>query len=100
MSSKADKIKEFDVVINKFSRFIKGNIQKFNLPKEGIDPDDVIQEVRIKIWKLLNDEKKIVNYSSYIKKIVDSSVIDHSRKTKRSQNGRALMKLTLSMTKI
>ncbi|UCE42020.1 MAG: sigma-70 family RNA polymerase sigma factor [Candidatus Aminicenantes bacterium] len=86
MSSKADKIKEFDVVINKFARFINGNIQKFDLPKEGIDPDDVFQEVRIKIWKLLNDEKKIVNYSSYIKKIVDSSVIDHIRKMRRERD--------------
>lgn len=85
MSSKADKLKEFDVVLNKFTRFIKGNIQKFNLPKEGIDPDDVFQEVRIKIWKLLNDEKKITNYSSYIKKIVNSSVIDHIRKIRRER---------------
>lgn len=85
MSSKADKIKEFDIVINKFTSFIKGNIQKFNLSKEGIDPDDVFQEVRIKIWKLLNDEKKVVNYSSYIKKIVDSSVIDHIRKMRRER---------------
>lgn len=85
MSSKADKLKEFDVVLNKFTRFIKGNIQKFNLPKEGIDPDDIFQEVRIKIWKLLNDEKKIINYSSYIKKIVDSSVIDHIRKMRRER---------------
>lgn len=85
MSTKADKIKEFDSVINKFTRFIKGNIQKFNLPKEGIDPDDVFQEVRIKIWNLLNDEKTIVNYSSYIKKIVDSSVIDQIRKMRRER---------------
>ena len=85
MSSNADKIKEFDVVINKFSRFINGHIRKFNLPKEGIDPDDVFQEVRIKIWKLLNDEKKIACYSSYIKKIVDSSVIDYIRKMRRER---------------
>lgn len=85
MSTKADKIKEFDDLISKFTRFIKGNIQKFNLPKEGIDPDDVFQEVRIKIWNLLNDEKKIINYTSYIKKIVDSSVIDHIRKMRRER---------------
>lgn len=85
MSSKADKIKEFDLVLKKFARSIQGNIQKFNLPKEGIDPDDVFQEVRIKIWKLLNDEKKIINYSSYIRKIVDSSVIDHIRKMRRER---------------
>lgn len=85
MTSKAEKLKEFDLVLNKFTKFIKGNIQKFNLPKEGIDPDDVFQEVRIKIWKLLNDEKKINNYSSYIKKIVNSSVIDHIRKMRRER---------------
>lgn len=85
MSTKADKLKEFDAVLGKFSRFIKVNIQKFNLPKDGIDPDDILQEVRIKIWKLLNDEKKIANYSSYIKKIVDSSVIDHLRRARRER---------------
>ncbi|MDH4219237.1 MAG: RNA polymerase sigma factor [Candidatus Aminicenantes bacterium] len=85
MSTKADKLKEFDAALSKFGRFIKVNIQKFNLPKDGIDPDDVLQEVRIKIWKLLNDEKKITNYSSYIKKIVDSSVIDHLRRARRER---------------
>ncbi len=85
MSTKVDKLKEFDAVISKFGRSIKINIKKFNLPKDGIDPDDVLQEVRIKIWKLLNDEKKITNYSSYIKKIVDSSVIDHLRKARRER---------------
>jgi len=85
MSTKANKLKEFDVVLNKFTQTIKGNIKKFNLTKEGIDPDDIFQEVRIKIWKLLNDEKKIINYSSYIKRIVDSSVIDHIRKMRRER---------------
>ncbi len=85
MSTKADKLKEFDAVLSKFSRLIKVNIQKFNLPKDGIDPDDILQEVTIKIWKLLNDEKKIANYSSYIKKIVDSSVIDHLRRARRER---------------
>jgi RNA polymerase sigma factor (sigma-70 family) len=85
MSTKADKLKEFDIVLSKFAQTIKGNIKKYNLSKEGIDPDDVFQEVRIKIWKLLNDEKKIINYSSYIKRIVDSSVIDHIRKMRRER---------------
>lgn len=85
MSTKTDKLKEFDVVLNKFAQTIKGNIKKFNLTKEGIDPDDVFQEIRIKIWKLLNDEKKIINYQSYIKRIVDSSVIDHIRKMRRER---------------
>jgi len=79
------KFKEFDSVLEKYSRFIKAHIQKFNLPKNGIDPDDIFQEVRIKIWKLLNDEKKIINYTSYIRKIVDSSAIDQLRKLRREE---------------
>lgn len=76
---------EIESIITRFSLFIKAHIQKYNLQKNGIDPDDIIQEVRIKIWKILEDEKKIKNYASYIKKIVDSSVIDKLRKLKREE---------------
>jgi len=76
---------EFESVLNRFSAFIRAHIVKFNLQKYGLDPDDIVQEVRIKIWKLLHNEKYISNYPSYIKKIVDSSVIDQFRKLKREE---------------
>jgi RNA polymerase sigma-70 factor (ECF subfamily) len=79
------KIREFEAVLNKFSRFIKIHIQKFNVQKKGIDPDDISQEVKIKIWKILEDEKKINNFTSYIRKVVDTSVIDKLRKLKREK---------------
>ena len=85
MNRDEEKIKEFEAVINRFSRFVKANIQKFNVQKNGIDPDDILQEVKIKIWKILEDEKKIKNYASYIRKIVNSSVIDQLRKFKREK---------------
>jgi RNA polymerase sigma-70 factor (ECF subfamily) len=85
MSRNKRKEEEFDAIIDKFSRFIKIQIQKFNLPKYGLDIDDIFQEVKIKIWKILDDEKKIKNYASYLKKIVDSSVIDQLRKLKREE---------------
>lgn len=85
MNQRKSKSKEFEAVINRFTLFIKAYIQKYNLQKNGIDLDDIIQEVKIKIWKILEDEKKINNYPSYIKKIVDSSVIDTLRKLKREE---------------
>jgi RNA polymerase sigma-70 factor (ECF subfamily) len=85
MNRDEEKIKEFEVIIRRFSRFVKANIQKFNVQKNGIDPDDILQEVKIKIWKILEDEKKIKNYASYIRKIVDSSIIDQLRKSKREK---------------
>ena len=78
-----EKSAELERLLSEFSSFIYANILKFNIQKRGIDPDDVFQEVRIKIWRLLNNEKKINNYALYIKKIVDSSVIDFIRKTQR-----------------
>ncbi len=80
-----DKEKELQDILFRFSRFIKSHIHKFNIQKFGLDPDDIAQEVRIKIWRVLTNEKTIDNYASYIKKIVDSSVIDQLRKLKREE---------------
>jgi RNA polymerase sigma factor (sigma-70 family) len=79
------KVKEFEEVLDKYAHFILFQIQKFSPQQKGIDPDDVFQDVKIKIWKILNDEKKIENYASYIKKIVDSSVIDQIRRMRREE---------------
>lgn len=79
------KEKELTEIIERFSRFITVQIHKYNLNKFGLDIDDILQEVKIKIWKILHNEKIITNYSSYIKKIVDSSVIDQLRKLKREE---------------
>jgi RNA polymerase sigma-70 factor (ECF subfamily) len=80
-----DKSQKFDRLVEKYSLFIASQIQKFNPQKNGIDPDDVFQEVKIKLWNVLNDEKIIYSYSSYIKKIVNSCVIDQIRKSRREE---------------
>lgn len=85
MDSGQLKEKEFEDLLSRFADFIRVHIHKFNLYKYGLDPDDVSQEVRLKIWKLFYNEKTIANYSSYIKKIVNSSVIDHLRKIRREE---------------
>lgn len=80
-----EKLITLEAVLERFSRFIQAHIQKYNPQKNGIDPDDIFQEIKIKIWKILRNEKKIKNYSSYIKKIVNSSVIDQLRKSRREE---------------
>ena len=74
---------KFEEVIGNFARFIESNIQKFDPQKSGIDPEDISQEVIIKIWKVLHDEKNVHNYASYIEKIVNSTVIDQLRRFRR-----------------
>jgi RNA polymerase sigma-70 factor (ECF subfamily) len=85
MTSERARKEEIETLLARFSGFIRANIQKFDIQKLGIDPDDIAQEVRIKIWKLLEGEKNIVNHASYIKKIVDSSVIDQIRRLRREE---------------
>jgi DNA-directed RNA polymerase specialized sigma24 family protein len=76
---------ELRSILDRFSGLIKVHIIKFNPQRFGLDPDDIAQEVRIKIWRLLHYEKNIKSYASYIKKIVNSSVIDLLRKCKRDE---------------
>ena len=74
---------ELHDVLDRFSDLIRIHIIKFNPQRFGLDPDDISQEIRIRIWRLLEHEKNIKNLPSYIKKIVNSSVIDLLRKRKR-----------------
>ncbi len=76
----------FEEILERFARFIEANIQKFDPQKIGIDPDDLSQEIKFKLWKVFQDEKKILNYSSYIRKIVNSTVIDHVRRFRRQSS--------------
>ncbi|MDP2930853.1 MAG: RNA polymerase sigma factor [bacterium] len=79
------KEKELEKIFERFSNFIKSNIYKYDPNKYGLEIDDILQDVKIKIWKIIHNEKKIKNLSSYIKKVVESSVIDQFRRYKREE---------------
>ena len=74
---------EFEALIEKFSFVIRTSVQSFNPQKMGIDPEDIVQEIRIKLWKLFKSDKKIQNYSSYIKRVINSIIIDQIRASRR-----------------
>ena len=80
-----NKTKEIEEIIEKYSEFIKVNIQKFNPQKAGIDANDIAQEVKLKLWKVLQSEKKIKYRSSFISRVVYSTTIDIMRKLKREK---------------
>jgi RNA polymerase sigma factor (sigma-70 family) len=86
MSWDKEREKELAKLLDDFSLFIMAHIRKFRVTQFGVDPEDIAQEVKIKLWKILRDEKKIISYPSYIKKVVDSSVIDYLRKRRREEN--------------
>lgn len=85
MGTEGSKEKAFALLLEQFASFIRFHIQKFDVQKFGLDPEDLSQDVRIRIWKLMKSEKTITNYSSYIRKVVNSAVIDRLRRWRREE---------------
>lgn len=77
---------EFTKLLEDYAHFMNVHVQKFNLFKFGLDPDDIMQEVKIRIWKLVRSEKSIISPASYLKKIIQSAVIDEIRKFHREED--------------
>jgi RNA polymerase sigma-70 factor, ECF subfamily len=74
---------EFGRILENYAQFLNIHVRKYDLQKYGLDPEDILQDVRIKLWKLINDEKMIFSPGSYLKKVIASSVVDHLRKARR-----------------
>ena len=52
---------------------------------QGLDADDIEQEVRIKLWKMLESDKTLDFPASYIHKVVSTTVIDALRRAEIRQ---------------
>ena len=79
------KDRELERILLEFSGFMKAQIHKRQVGRLGVDAEDILQDTRIKLWKIIRSEKKVRYFASYIKKIVDTSVIDYFRKFKREE---------------
>jgi RNA polymerase sigma factor (sigma-70 family) len=85
MKSEKSSSGDFEGIIEKFSASIKAAVLKFGLERRGIDPEDVLQEVRIRIWKAFLHEKKVSDQASYIKRVVNTTLVDQMRKARRQE---------------
>jgi RNA polymerase sigma-70 factor (ECF subfamily) len=72
-------------LLDKFSCSIRASILRFGLEKRGIDPEDIIQEVKIKLWKRLGHEKNINLRPLYIQRVINSTLVDHLRQLRREE---------------
>ena len=86
MSPSSNKENEFNAILHSQAQFINYQVLAFNLPKYGVDPEDVIQDIKIRIWTLICREKVIKNPRPYIRKIIYSSIIDQFRKHRREED--------------
>jgi RNA polymerase sigma factor (sigma-70 family) len=72
-------------VVERFALLIRQVIQKNLHRSEGIDLEDIEQEVRLRIWAFLKKGKKVENLPSYIKKVAYSTTIDELRKAMKQR---------------
>jgi RNA polymerase sigma factor (sigma-70 family) len=82
----------FFEIIDRFSGFIKAIIFK-NLYQSRIDPEDVEQEVRLKLWKFLKKGNKIDNLPSFIMRAVYTITMDELRKMRKQMPPADLVEL-------
>lgn len=55
---------------------------RYRLPQHGIDPQEIEQQVRIRLWKAIQRDRSGAFGASYIQRIVASTVIDAMRRAR------------------
>jgi RNA polymerase sigma factor (sigma-70 family) len=80
--------REIESVIEKFALLVRQVIRKHVYQGDGIDLEDIEQEVRLKIWKFLKKGNKVENLPSYIKKVAYSTTIDELRRMRTQKPSR------------
>jgi RNA polymerase sigma-70 factor (ECF subfamily) len=58
---------------------VRALIESHGIGQYGIDPADVEQEVRIRLWKALERDRNAAFHTSYIQRVVLTTVIDAIR---------------------
>ncbi len=75
-------------VVERYALLISRVIQNNLHSGDGVDREDIEQEVRLRIWTFLKKGKKIENLPSYIKRVAYSTTIDELRKAMKQRPSR------------
>lgn len=71
-----------DVLLARFGARVRTLVATHCRADQGLDADDVEQEVRIRLWKALERDRNAVLPASYIQRVVVSTVIDQLRRAR------------------
>ncbi len=71
---------ELERLLIQFGSQVKALVANHCRAEQGVDADDVEQEVRIRLWKALERDRSASFTASYIQRVVISTVIDAVRR--------------------
>ncbi|MBZ0223523.1 MAG: sigma-70 family RNA polymerase sigma factor [Dokdonella sp.] len=81
MASPSDPVHlRLEQLLTAFGARVKVLLSGYGLDKHGIDPADVEQEVRIRLWHALERDRSGAFHASYVQRVVASTVIDALRR--------------------
>ena len=67
-------------ILNAFGARLGILLRSYHLDRQGIDPADVEQEVRIRLWKAIERDRSGAFHASYVQRVVATTVIDALRR--------------------
>ncbi|HNR92367.1 MAG TPA: sigma-70 family RNA polymerase sigma factor [Dokdonella sp.] len=67
-------------VLREFGNRLGALLQGYRLDRHGIDPADIEQEVRIRLWRAIERDRSGAFHASYVQKVVATTVIDALRR--------------------
>lgn len=67
-------------VLADFGHRLAGLLNGYRLDRYGVDPADIEQEVRIRLWKAIERDRSGAFHASYVQKVVATTVIDALRR--------------------
>ena len=75
-----ERARRFHALFEQYEGRLRAFLRSRCPPGSGVDPDDVLQELRIKLWKLLEREKEMHVPASYLMRAAVSTLIDAQRR--------------------
>jgi RNA polymerase sigma factor (sigma-70 family) len=71
---------KLEQIVSEYGRLIRSVVRKVCRARPVIDVEDVEQEVRLKLWKVLSNRTEIDHFPSYVYRVAYSVAIDQLRR--------------------
>jgi len=87
-----EKDAKLEKIVNDFSRYIAIKISEYSLSRYGIFQEDIFQDIYVKLWKSIDNGRNINHLPAYIRKTINSVVINQILSNKKTEKSLDAMK--------
>ncbi len=88
MTSNSPSAQKFESLWAEYRPKVRARLRSQRLLDQSVDADDLEQEVYLRLWQALSDERNIDKPASYIFRIVNTAIIDAARRAQARESSR------------